>query len=144
MYTPGVRGQGGHEHTQRLSPTKVTGGGLDGVVVQITAGYTHSLALTAVGDLYTWGRGRLGQGDEEDRSVPTVVGGTGALMGIAGGGDHSLVTTRDGRVLGFGNNAHDQLGLGAEAESRVRTPVAIGDIRVIGNNDDGEGKEGKE
>ena len=76
--------------------------------------------------------------------MPRVVGGTGAVMGIAGGTYHSLVTTREGRVLGFGNNENAQLGLGAEAEDKVLTPVAIGDIRVIGNGDDGEGKEGKE
>ena len=141
-------GQGGDDDTQRLSPTKVTGGGLDGVVVkQVAAGFMHSMALTAAGDLYTWGsgrNGRLGHGDEEDRSVPTVVGGTGAVMGMAGGTYHSLVITREGRVLGFGNNEKGQLGLGAEAEDDVLTPVAVGDIRVIDNNDDSEGKEGTE
>ena len=117
------------------------------VVVQVAAGDRHSMALTAAGDLYTWGRGmsgRLGHGDEVNRSVPTVVGGTGAVMGIAGGGDHSLVTTREGRVLGFGSNGDGQLGLGAGAEGNFLTPVVIGGIRVIGNDDDGEGKDGKE
>ena len=76
--------------------------------------------------------------------MPHVVGGTGAVMGMAGGGFHSLVTTRVGRVLGFGCNANGQLGLGAEAEDKVPTPVAMDDIRVIGSGDDGEGKEGKE
>ena len=76
-------GQGGDEDTRRLSPAKVTGGGLDGVVVvQVAAGFVHSMALTAAGDLYTWGNGvygRLGHGDVETRSVPNVVGGTGAV-----------------------------------------------------------------
>ena len=85
--------------------------------------------------------GRLGHGDEVNRSVPRAVGGTGAVMGMAGGGAHSLVTTREGRVLGFGYNTSGQLGLGAE--NMVLTPVAIGDIRVIDNDDD-DGKEGKE
>ena len=77
--------------------------------------------------------------------MPHVVGGTGAVMGMAGGGFHSLVTTREGRVLGFGYNDSGQLGLGAEAEDEVLTPAAvIDDIRVIGSGDDGEGKEGKE
>ena len=142
-------GQGGDYNTQRLSPTKVTGGGLDGVVVvQVAAGeLSHSMALTAAGDLYTWGvgsSGRLGRGDEDKQSVPRAVGGTGTVTGMAGGYSHSLVITREGRVLGFGYNGVGQLGLGAEAELTVLTPVAIGDIRVIGNGDDGEGKEGKE
>ena len=140
-------GQGGDDDTQRLSPTKVTGGGLDGVVVvQVAAGDYHSTALTAAGDLYTWGsggRGRLGHGDEVTRSVPTVVGGTGAVMGMACGDNHSLVTTREGRVLGFGKNVKGELGLGGGAEGNFLTPVVIGGIRVI-DNDDGEGKEGKE
>ena len=67
-------------------------------------------------------------------------------MGMAGGYSHSLVITREGRVLGFGSNASGELGLGTEegANYYVETPVAIGGIRVIGNSDDGEGKEGKE
>ena len=64
-------------------------------------------------------------------------------MGIAGGDLHSLVTTREGRVLGFGNNGDGQLGIGTAAEGNFLTPVVIGGIRVI-DNDDGEGKEGKE
>jgi hypothetical protein len=44
-------------------------------------------------------------------------------------------------VLGFGNNAYGQLGLGAEADDKMLTPVAIRDIRVIVKTDDGEGKE---
>ena len=47
-------------------------------------------------------------------------------------------------IVGFGDNRQSRLGLGAEAEDKVLTPVAIGDIRVIDNDADGEGKEGKE
>ena len=86
------------------------------------------MALTAAGSLYTWGNGEdgeLGHGDTVNRSVPRVVGGTSAVVGMAGGRDHSLITTREGRVLGFGDNEEGQLGLGAEAELTVLTPVAI-------------------
>ena len=101
------------------------------VVVQVAAGNAHSMALTAAGGLYTytWGEGedgKLGHGDEEHYSVPTVVGGTGAVMDMAGGDYHSLVTTQEGRVLEFGDNEFGQLGLGAEAGDKVTTPVAIG------------------
>ena len=124
----------------------MTGGGLNGVVVvQVAAGDGHSIALTAAGELYTWGGGgcgRLGHGDVEDQSVPRAVNGTGALMGMAGGDKHSLVTTREGRVLGFGNNANGQLGL--EMQGTALTPAVVGDLSVIDNDDDGEDKEGKE
>ena len=45
-----------------LVPTQVTGGGIgDAVVVQVAAGSDHSMAVTAEGDLYTWGKGTEGQ-----------------------------------------------------------------------------------
>jgi E3 ubiquitin-protein ligase HERC2 len=50
---------------------------LDNVeVVQISAGCEHSGAITAAGELFTWGHGdggRLGHGDSEARIVPTKV-----------------------------------------------------------------------
>ena len=45
-------------------------------VVQISAGCEHSGAITAAGELFTWGHGdggRLGHGDSEPRIVPTRV-----------------------------------------------------------------------
>ena len=54
-------GHGGDHTTQRLIPTKVTGGGIDeAVVVQVAAGGYHSLVLTATGELYAWGKGEEG------------------------------------------------------------------------------------
>jgi hypothetical protein len=54
--------------------------------------------------------------DRKIQSVTKVVGGTGEVTGKAGGNNHSLVTTREVRGLGFGDNRSGQLGLGAEAE----------------------------
>ncbi len=45
-------------------------------VLHIACGSTYSAAITATGELYTWGRGnygRLGHGSSEDQSSPTVV-----------------------------------------------------------------------
>ena len=98
-----------------LVPTKVTGGGIEeAMVVQVAAGEFHSMALTAVGQLHAWGdgdRGKLGHGNKEHLAVPRVVDGIeGAVTGMAGGGDHSLVTTAEGRVLAFGSNGEYQGG----------------------------------
>jgi alpha-tubulin suppressor-like RCC1 family protein len=106
-------GHGGDEDTQRLVPTKVTGGGIDeAVVVQVAAGDRHSMAQTAAGQLWTWGEvvsGQLGHGGKESSAVPRVVDGVeGAVAGMASGGAHSLVTTIDGRVLAFGSNGEDE------------------------------------
>ena len=140
-------GHGGNAQTQRLVPTKVTGGGIDEVaVVQVAAGHGHSMALTAIGQLYAWGQGgsgQLGHGGGENLAVPRIVGGIGGLVvGLAGGGDHSLVTTAGGRVLTFGSGEDGRLGLGGVAEAP--TPTAIDGI-IVGDGEEGdEGKEGKE
>ena len=78
-------------------------------------------------------------------SVPGVVRGIeGAVVGMAGGYDHSLVTTAEGRVLAFGGKrrfaACGGLGLGAGVTEAL-TPTAIDGITM---GDGGEGKEGKE
>jgi alpha-tubulin suppressor-like RCC1 family protein len=44
-------------------------------VVEVAAGYMHTLARTASGKIYSWGngeQGRLGLGDEDDRVEPTL------------------------------------------------------------------------
>jgi alpha-tubulin suppressor-like RCC1 family protein len=136
----------GDDDTQWLVPTKVTGGGIEEVVVvQVTAGRGHSMALTSTGGLYSWGKGdsgELGHGDKENLAVPRVVGGIGgAVVGMAGGSTHSLVTTAEGHVLVFGGGGGSgMLGLGVEVEEAL-VPTAIDGI-TMGEGD--EGKEGKE
>jgi alpha-tubulin suppressor-like RCC1 family protein len=158
-------GHGGDHTTQCLVPTKVTGGGIgEAVVVQVAAGDYHSMAKTVSGELYAWGKGdsgQLGHGGKEHLAVPRVVEGIeGAVVGMAGGTTHSLVTTAEGRVLAFGSNGAIQeedsdgeeldepifvvkgaLGLGVGvAEALI--PTAVDGI-VIGREGE-EGKEGKE
>jgi alpha-tubulin suppressor-like RCC1 family protein len=69
--------------------------------------------------VWSWGRnscGQLGNGDFDDRSVPTVIimenDSRGGVQSMAAGGRHSVVVTADGRVLMFGSNDNGQLGLG--------------------------------
>jgi alpha-tubulin suppressor-like RCC1 family protein len=142
---------GGDHTTQRLLPTKVAGGGIgEAVVVQVAAGRSHSMALTASGELWAWGkghRGQLGHGGKEDLAVPRVVGTIeGAVVGIAGSSSHSLVTTAEGRVLAFGGKAPfapcGGLGLGAGVEEAL-TPTAIDGI-TVGEREGDEWEEGSE
>jgi alpha-tubulin suppressor-like RCC1 family protein len=148
LYTWGTGraiGHGGDNYTQRLVPTKVTGGGIDeAVVVQVAAGYDHSMAKTVSGELYAWGwgsSGQLGHGEKENLAVPRVVEGLGgAVVCMSGGEKYSLVTTAEGRVLAFGGKGRfavcGGLGLGAGVEEAL-TPTAINEITM------GEGEEGK-
>jgi alpha-tubulin suppressor-like RCC1 family protein len=137
-------GHGGDDTTQRLVPTKVTGGGIgEAAVVQVAAGSQHTMALKASGELYAWGKGsegQLGHGGKEHLAVPRVVDGIeGAVVGMAGGSTYSIVTTAEGRVLVFGSGDDGRLGLGAGVEEAL-TPTAINGITSEGE----EGKEGKE
>jgi alpha-tubulin suppressor-like RCC1 family protein len=138
-------GHGGDEATQHLVPTKVTGGGIDeAVVVQVAAGNMHSMVLTASGELYAWGQGtsgQLGHGGKEDLAVPRVVGGiTRAVAGMAGGHEHSLVTTAEGRMLVFGSGGSGRVGLGEEVEEAL-TPTAIDGVSMGEEEGGTEGKE---
>jgi hypothetical protein len=144
LYTWGrgwAMGHGGDDTTQRLVPTKVTGGGIgEAAVVQVAAGEFHSMALTTTGGLYSWGKdtdGQLGHRGKEILTVPKVVGGIGGAVGMAGGAGHSLVITAEGRVLAFGTGTSGRLGLGDEVGEAL-TPVAIDGITI------GEGEEGNE
>ena len=140
-------GHGADGATQRLVPTKVTGGGIEeAVVVQVAAGTDHSMALTAIGELYSRGGGsygQLGHGRKENLAVPRVVDGIDAVVGIAGGERHSLVTTVEGRVLAFGHGDDGRLGLGAGVTEAL-TPTAIDGITMGEGGGGGEEKEGKE
>ena len=90
----------------RDEPTVVTA--LSGKqVIHIACGSTYSAALTAGGELYTWGRGnygRLGHGGSEDQCTPILVS---ALKGhkvidvACGSGDaQTLAVTDTGREMG--------------------------------------------
>jgi alpha-tubulin suppressor-like RCC1 family protein len=126
----------------------VTGGGIgEVVVVQVAAGNMHSMAKTATGELYAWGdgeNGQLGHGGKENLAVPKVVDGIGgAVVGMAGGISHSLVTLVEGHVLALGSGESGGLGLGAGVEEAL-TPTAIDGITMGEGGEEKEGKEGKE
>jgi alpha-tubulin suppressor-like RCC1 family protein len=153
LYTWGsygrAMGHGGDHTTQRIVPTKVTRGGIgEAMVVQVAAGGFHSMALTTTGELYAWGQGgsgQLGHGGTDSLAVPRVVSGIeGAVTGMSGGDNHSLVTTAEGGVLLFGGKGPfvtcGGLGLGAGVQQAL-TPTTIDGI-TMGEED--EGKEGKE
>jgi alpha-tubulin suppressor-like RCC1 family protein len=159
-------------HGQCLVPTKVTGGGIeDSMVVQVAAGDYHSLALTALGELYSWGdgaKGQLGHGKHDFFTVqaasdcaPRIVRGIGAVVSMVGGDQHSLVTTVEGRVLSFGSNGEyryedsdgedmdepvfvvdGRLGLGAGVREAM-SPMAIDGI-LLGEEAKAKGMEGNE
>lgn len=76
----------------------------DNRVIQISCGDNHSIAVTAKGDVYTWGFGemsQLGHGPYEDKIVPWKINNeheksllTGKkVLSAKGGGQHTLFVT---------------------------------------------------
>lgn len=72
----GEHGQLGHgDKVNKVKPTLVQA--LDGIFLQqITCGWSHSVALTSKGEVYTWGNGdhgKLGHGSGKKVSTPQLV-----------------------------------------------------------------------
>jgi len=88
-------------------------------VVAVSAGYAHSLALTADGSVCSWGYclyGQLGHGDEQSQLLPKKVETfTGQrVVAVSAGREHSLATTADGAVFTWGRGEYGILGHGED------------------------------
>ncbi len=88
--------------TPRATPQLVT---IPGVrIVAIAASPSHSMALDASGEVWSWGWGV---------AQPTKVAGLQDVVAVADGVYHRLALTHDGAVYAWGNNGRGQLGNGA-------------------------------
>ena len=110
-------GQLGHGEMDRNELVPKLVDALRGVKVKaVGAGDSHVLAVTASGELYTWGvgfYGCLGHGDESSSTTPKLVE---KLQGekitaASGGAFHSIAVTEDGRLFVWGRDHCGQLGL---------------------------------
>ena len=112
---------------------KTAGTPMDGkTIIQIHAGYEHSLALAFDGTVYAWGRnnsGQLGKNDATDTHIPAAVQTLGTPMAgkvivqLAAGNSQSMALASDGTVYTWGWNQYGQLGNGTTTNSRI--PVAV-------------------
>ena len=130
-------GQLGNGVTATNSPVpvavKTAGTPMDGkTIIQIHAGYEHSLALASDGTVYAWGRnnsGQLGKNDATDAHIPAAVQTLGTPMAgktisqIAAGNAHALAMTDDGTVYTWGWNQYGQLGNNSTINSSL--PVIV-------------------
>lgn len=116
MNTYGQLGNG--TTTDSALPVQVKGPNGVGVlsnIIAIAAGDNHSLALSADGTIYSWGRGdkgQLGNGSWGNFSVPTLALYVSNVFAIAAGGEHSLALGNQGILYSAGYNASGQLGHG--------------------------------
>ena len=125
VWGAGEYGQLGTGDTaDRRAPTRVAG--LPAPVRQVAAGGFHTGIVTEAGDLLIcgWGLyGKLGLGDEDNRTTPTLVARAlfhgGAVLMVACGRAHTAVATEGGGVYTFGDGEEGQLGHGDEDLSLI-------------------------
>lgn len=131
--------------TSNVPVAVTTSGDIDSrSLVAIAAGEAHSLALSADGRVYTWGRNHRGQlgnemsGAGTDSPAPVGIPLTGALSGrvvtaIAAGQHHCLALCSDGTLVAWGANTFGQLGNADPANADRNVPVLVATAgRIVG------------
>jgi alpha-tubulin suppressor-like RCC1 family protein len=118
-----TQGQLGN-NSQTASATPVDAVGLGSGIVSITAGRSHTCALSATSELYCWGANSFGQlGDQTtiQRLVPVHV--LSNLSSVSAGGEHTCATTLLGQAECWGRGNRGQLGNADFTQSSY--PVAV-------------------
>ncbi|HMM00540.1 MAG TPA: hypothetical protein PKC96_04285 [Bacilli bacterium] len=106
-------------------------------VVSVAAGYAHSLAVTSLGKVFSWGYnyfGQIGNGSSGSSNVVspqditanfTGLATNETVVGFAVGDFHSLAVTSLGKVFAWGRDNNGQLGNGSGSSSDVTSPQDI-------------------
>jgi E3 ubiquitin-protein ligase HERC3 len=86
-------------------------------IVEVSAGGSHSLALSDRGAVYAWGsnaHGQLGVGDLQCRRQPVIVAGLRmvTVKQLSAGSAHCLAVGADGRCFSWGCAGGGRLGVG--------------------------------
>ena len=112
----GLNGRLGHGHSEDvLAPTEIQM--LSNLrVINISAGDSHSAAITQTKKLYMWGNGsygRLGTGFEVSATKPVLVEDLAnkEIIRVSCGAFHTLALSTEGFVYAFGQDKYGKLGL---------------------------------
>ncbi len=120
-------GQLGDGTNGNLRTTPVDVSGFSDGAIAVSAGDTHTCAVTTAGGVRCWGRnahGQLGDGTTTSRPVPADVPGLAdEITAIAAGVAHTCALTAAGSVKCWGLNEDGQLGDGTTESSTV--PVGV-------------------
>ncbi|XP_047105720.1 regulator of chromosome condensation isoform X2 [Schistocerca piceifrons] len=129
----GALGRDTSNGNSETEPGKVE---IDGTVVQITAGDSHTAALTEKGQVFAWGSfrdssgsmGLMKAGVAEQKPVEILPG----LMTvkIASGADHLVMLTNDGHIYTCGCGEQGQLGRVSERAANRSCRQGLGHLLV--------------
>ena len=106
-------------------------------VLAVSAGFTHSLAITADGAVWSWGAGgggQLGHGNQQYQLLPKKVEALAGrhVVAVSVGNFHSLALTADGAVWSWGLGEDGQLGHGDQQRQLLPKQVeALAGQRVV-------------
>lgn len=117
----GKCGRLGHGNTKDCSKPKHVVIDDDVVVLNVKAGWSHSLVVSTDGKVYVWGcgkEGRLGLNSYADiykpcflkNLSPEKLSNNDMVTSIAAGYAHTIFVTMHGRLFACGHNLHGQLG----------------------------------
>lgn len=110
-------------------------------IIQVSGGYSQSLALDSEGHVYSWGynfHGQLGNNSNVNSSLPVGVDTSSVLkdkkiIQIDTGYNNSMAVSSDGQVYAWGFNERGQLGSGSVEGAYIRTPVKVDTSGVLKN-----------
>ena len=137
--------------------------GLTEPIASVSAGWSHTCALTTVGNIYCWGRnahGQLGNGSSTDSSKPVKVKVIqGDAIAVDAGSRHTCAILEGGALMCWGANSSSQLGMSPRVDrlqpvevTTIGAPVAdisagagftcvvtnVGAAKCWGNNFEGQ------
>lgn len=103
-------------------------------VLQVSKGYTHSCAITAVGGVKCWGEnnyGQLGDGTLVSRYRPvSVTGLSSGFVRVEVGYYHTCAANSAGQLYCWGSNDYGQVGNGTAAPA-VKTPTLVSALTQV-------------
>ena len=95
----------------------------------VSAGGSHTCAITPIGDAYCWGsngNGQLGSGTTGDRLDPVLVFGGLSFTSLSAGLRHTCGVTSGGDAHCWGGNHNGQVGDGTRTDRLSPVPVSGG------------------
>ena len=107
--------------------------GIEGNVVELKAGFYHTIALTNRGEIWGWGQNTYNQlGKTKSNVIPNPIkieGMEQEIKKISLGRYHSLALTSSGQVLSWGRNFDGQLGQNNNVIKENPPPLPIKNLR---------------